>query len=142
MEMEDTVEVYDNLQYSRQGRDGLELIEKLPLTKGMSVLDLGCGTGFLASVLANRVGEHGKVIAIDPNKERIRFAKKKYGQQQNIEFLVKSSEDFPTLLYDVIFSNHVLHSIKDKSSTFKMLFENLKNGGYLAAQGFQQVFGK
>ena len=29
---------------------------------GMNVLDLGCGTGYLSSVLAERVGQTGKVI--------------------------------------------------------------------------------
>ena len=45
-----------------QKGDGLQLMDQLRPQKGMKVLDLGCGTGYLASVLAQRVGPEGKVI--------------------------------------------------------------------------------
>ena len=61
----DRAETNDVLQYSRQGSNGMDLIEKLSL----NVLDLGCGTGFLASVIAKRIGESGKVTAVDPDKD-------------------------------------------------------------------------
>ena len=36
----------------QQTEDGLQLISKLCPEKGMKVLDMGCGTGYLSSVLA------------------------------------------------------------------------------------------
>lgn len=41
---------------------------------GETVLDLGCGTGQLTSELAYSVGPTGKVIAIDPDVERLKVA--------------------------------------------------------------------
>ena len=38
---------------------------------GDAILDLGCGTGELSAYLAELVGPEGKVVAVDPDKERI-----------------------------------------------------------------------
>ena len=130
--METAAETYDKLQFSRQGRDGMELIDKLPLKEGMKVLDIGCGTGFLASVIAGQVGESGKVTAVDPDAERVKFAQGKYSTWKNLQFFEKGSEDFPCGPYDVVFSNYVLHHIKNKAPTFRRVFEHLKEGGYFA----------
>lgn len=43
-----------------------------------------------------------------------------------------SDEYFPEDQYDVVFSNYVLHWIKDKASTFKKVHQNLKPGGRFA----------
>ena len=64
---------YDRIQYKYQSKDGLQLIDKLALQKGDSVLDLGCGTGFLASTIAEMVGPHGRVVGIDPNRRENKF---------------------------------------------------------------------
>ena len=48
------------------------------------MLDLGCGTGYLASVLAQRVGPEGKVTGVDPDRERIRLAQEQYGTINNL----------------------------------------------------------
>ena len=46
---------------SQQKKAGLDLICILDPSKGLNILDLGCGTGFLTKVLADRVGPFGKV---------------------------------------------------------------------------------
>ena len=125
-------ERYDKAHVPHQSADGIALINKiLPLT-GSNVLDLGCGTGFLANVLAERVGPDGKVTAVDPDTERLRIARRKYGAQPNLEFLDGSSESFPRGPYDTVFSNHVMHWIKDKESAFRKVYENLRVGGKFA----------
>ena len=124
--------MYDEVQYKRQGNDGIDLVEKVPLSEGAGVLDLGCGTGFLASIIAKRIGEKGSVTAVDPDKDRLKVAIKKYSMQKNIVFLETNSENFPNGPYDTVFSNHVLHSIKDKSSVFQRVYDQLKVGGHFA----------
>ena len=57
------VKKYDEVQVFYQGKDGQGLIDKLSPSKGACVLDLGCGTGFLASV--NELDRKG-------DKERLR----------------------------------------------------------------------
>ena len=115
-----------------QTEDGLNLIDRLSPLKGSRVLDLGCGTGYLTSVLAQLVGSDGRVIGVDPDGERIRLAQEQYGTISNLHFTAGSGEDFPNGPYDVVFSNYVLHWIEDKESVYLKVFENLSVGGKFA----------
>jgi arsenite methyltransferase len=47
---------------------GLLLLKHLELKKGITVLDLGCGTGFPLMDLAARLGNDAKLYGIDPWK--------------------------------------------------------------------------
>ena len=123
---------YDNVQHSFQKNHGIELIRQLSLEKGMRVLDIGCGTGQLTAAIADLVGEEGRVVGVDPDQERIDLARQKYKVCHNIEFFKGSDSDFPAGPYDVIYSNFVLHWIKDKEVTFRKVYENLKVGGLFA----------
>ena len=45
------------------------------LTPGASVLDVGCGSGYLVAVLAKMVGENGKVVGIDTIPELVELSR-------------------------------------------------------------------
>ena len=107
---------------------------------GSLVLDLGCGTGHLATILSDMVGPEGKVIAVDPDAERIKVAKE-VNARSNIKYLVADDQSFPGDEYNVIVSTHVIHWIKDKESFFKRVFEKLAvNGlfGMVTYDGYPQ----
>ena len=57
-------EVYDS-NSSEQVEEGLTLMKHLALKTGSKILDLGCGTGYLTKVLAERVGPEGKVCHME-----------------------------------------------------------------------------
>lgn len=42
-----------------------EIVDALPLTEGMSVIEIGCGPGAAAREVAHRVGPVGRVLAVD-----------------------------------------------------------------------------
>ncbi|MBD3245202.1 MAG: methyltransferase domain-containing protein [Candidatus Moranbacteria bacterium] len=42
-----------------------KIVQKLDIKKGETIADLGCGSGFLAIEMAKKVGEQGKIYAID-----------------------------------------------------------------------------
>lgn len=126
-------ENYDQIQHQCQGGHGVFLIERLCLKSKSCVLDLGCGSGFLSSVLAEKVVE-GKVIGVDPNEQRLDVARCQYGGVHNLTFSIGSGVNFPTGPYDVVFSNFVLQWIEDKASVFQKVYENLKIGGKFAFQ--------
>ena len=128
-----TAETYDRVHRRHQGEDGNDLIDKLSLRKGSCVLDLGCGTGYLASVVTEKIGPEGTVTGIDPHRERLRVAQREYAAQNpNLQFLEGSSEEIPGGPYDLVYSNHVVHLIKDKEFAFKNVYEKLKIGGIFA----------
>lgn len=112
-----------------QRRQGLKLIERLSVKKGHCVLDLGCGTGQLALVLSEKVGEEGRIVAIDPEEERIKLAQER-NNASNIEYTVASDKNFPEdQKYDIVICTSAIHWIEDKTTTFNKVYANLKPGG-------------
>ena len=54
-----------SVQYS-QTLHRLELLQHWNIPIGSKVLEIGCGQGDCTTVLANAVGEQGRVVAVDP----------------------------------------------------------------------------
>lgn len=50
-----------------------EVVELLEIEPGMTVTDLGAGTGYFLSYLSTAAGKGGRVIALDPEPDMIRF---------------------------------------------------------------------
>ena len=114
-----------------QRKHGEELIKKLSLEKNVKILDLGCGTGYLSSLLADSVRPGVTVIAIDPNKSRLELAQKQYSRP-NLVFIEANDITLPEDQYDLVFSNYVLHWIENKAAVLKKMYQNLKPGGQFA----------
>ena len=114
-----------------QRRLGVQLIDQVSIEKGATVLDLGCGTGYLTKVLSERVGPEGKVVAVDPDEERLKIAREKYSSP-NIEYIQADDKTFSSGQYDVIFCNTVIHWIRDKKAAMKRIYEHLRSGGCFA----------
>lgn len=127
--MADVAKQYDKLHIAHQAKDGINLIDQLSPAKGNHVLDLGCGTGFLASELAKRVGPEGMVTGVDPDTERVHVAQKNYSGVNNLEFVKGNGDNFPAGSYDIVFSNYVFNWIEDKESVFQKVFQSMKAGG-------------
>ena len=67
---------YQNGSRTQQGV-GIRMIDMLNVEKGTTILDLGCGTSYLTKVLSEQVGSEGKVVAIDPDGERLKMVREK-----------------------------------------------------------------
>ena len=114
------------------------MIEQLDLDKGMSVLDLGCGTGNLTKILSEKVGPEGRIVAVDPDKERLQIARENYSVS-NIEYIEADDQTFPEGQYDLVFANTVIHWIQDKRALFEKVYKNLKVGGRFAFVTFDGI---
>ena len=127
---------YKQSSLSVQKVDGQIFIEtEVCPQPGDTILDLGCCTGELSAYLAELVGPEGKVVAVDPDKERVLLAQQSFREVKNISFVEGSASNFPGInSYDIIFSNYVIHWIPDKQQLFNNMFESLKHGGKIAIQ--------
>ena len=110
---------YKKSSLSVQKVDGKRFIEtEVCSHAGDTILDLGCGTGELSAYLAELVGPKGKVVAVDPDKERILLGHQSYSEVNNLSFVEGSaSNTFPGIRsesFDIIFCNYVIHWISDK----------------------------
>ena len=125
-------EGYKQASLSVQKTDGEMFIQTDVCPQaGDAILDLGCGTGDLAAL----VGPEGKVIGVDPDKERIQLARKTHSDIKNISFVEGSASNFPGMgaeRYDIIFCNAALHWIPEKEQAFKNMFGSLSEGSKIA----------
>lgn len=114
---------------------GEELVEVLCPEDKETILDIGCGTGDLTEQIA----ETGcRVIGIDGAEEMITRAKEKFSVP---EFMVADARDFELDQMDVqegeldaVFSNAVLHWIKEPESVLQQVNRYLKKGGRFVAE--------
>jgi trans-aconitate methyltransferase len=104
----------------------------LPLLNAQSneaILDVGCGTGDLASTIAES-GAH--VTGIDFSANMIEQAKEKYPA---LTFAVQDATCLPyTSEFDAVFSNAALHWMKQPIAVIESIFNSLKTGGRFVAE--------
>lgn len=88
------------------------IVEALTLESGHSVLDLNCGTGTLALMIAPLVGERGRVIGTDLAGRMLDVGrgKDKLGQ---VDFILANAEDIPfaDTSFDRVTSSLAIHEM-------------------------------
>jgi trans-aconitate methyltransferase len=105
----------------KYGQDLLKLLDPKP---GESILDLGCGTGQLTAKIA-QVGS--KVTGIDHAPSMIEKARQNY---PHLSFDVGDARNFRVNQpVDAVFSNAVLHWIKEADEAIASIYQALKPGG-------------
>ena len=117
---------------SRKKSDGTKILKFLSLPEGSTVLDLGCGTGEITYKLAELVGSRGRVVGVDPDKERLEVARRN-NKFTNLTFLEGDSATFLEDQYDLVFCHYVIDLIKDKETLYKRVEKTLKPGGQFAS---------
>lgn len=113
-----------------------------PKLDGMTVLDLGSGSGQDCYVLSQLVGENGKVIGVDMTDQQLDVARKyidyhteKFGfTKPNISFVKHFIEDLSSIedeSVDLVVSNCVINLAPEKDKVFAEIYRILKPGGEL-----------
>jgi trans-aconitate 2-methyltransferase len=112
-------------------RPALDLLARIDITSPKRIYDLGCGTGNITRLLAER-WSHAKVTGVDSSSEMLTGVS---AEAKNVEWTQQSLADWrahePAGL---IFSNAALHWLPDHASLFPKLADDLISGGILAVQ--------
>src|SRR5215813_11579808 len=94
-----------------------------------NALEIGCGTGAFARVLARRCK---RVVALDLSAEMIRVARSRSTQLENVEFQLADAMtwNFPQSHFDFVCSIATLHHL-DQRELLLRIKDALKPGGVL-----------
>jgi cyclopropane-fatty-acyl-phospholipid synthase len=109
--------------------DKLRLIgEKLLLTDGMRVLDVGCGWGGLAHFLAQEFNV--EVVGITISAEQQKYAQERFGSDR-VEYQLQDYRDFESQPFDRVVSVGMLEHVghKNYKTYFQKILQLLKDDG-------------
>jgi len=110
------------------------LLEELKPHEGMTVLDIGSGSGETVLTIAEKVGSKGKSVGIDFSPDGIKLARenaKKRGLERIAEFHQAHAVElpFPDNSFDAVISECVVCLIQDKQKALNEKVRVLKSGG-------------
>ena len=120
-----------------------KLIKRSGIKPGMTVMDLGCGSGAFTPFVARAVGEQSKVYAVDIQPAMLKQLERKLPETENqdisnIELKQVSAYDLPfeDESLDLVYMVTVLQEILDRGKVLREIKRVLKPGGILAVTEF------
>jgi ubiquinone/menaquinone biosynthesis C-methylase UbiE len=120
---------------SRGPRLALELKSELTAADGLMILDVGCGTGFVASVLSDSLAERDLIVGVDHSEGMLRCAGSKLSAAppERCRFARADAADLPfqDRSFHMVTVNSFLHHVYDYRAVLRGIDRVLKPGGYL-----------
>ena len=120
-----------NLSHRERREVGQRYFSLLPLeslNRSMKVMDVGCGSGRWAALVAPRVAE---LHCVDPAEAALRVAERNLSGSSNTVFHVASVEELPVPddSIDLAYSLGVLHHVPDTASAIRKCVAKVRPGG-------------
>lgn len=111
------------------------LLERVPLRRGQTVLDVGAGTGFLTVELAQRCGPDARIVAVDPWPAAVARLRRKlaYHRISNVRVLDGDAAcvDLPDAAVDVVVCNLGINNFDDPDAVLRECVRVMKPGARL-----------
>jgi SAM-dependent methyltransferase len=110
------------------------------LRPGMSVLDVGCGTGSITAGIAGAVGAEGRVVGVDRDEELLGIARTEHGSIPTLRF---EATDATRLNFhaefDIVTAARVLQWISEPDAALAKMIEAAKPGGMLVVLDYNHA---
>ena len=130
-------EVYDNR---------LAIVKALHLRPGMTVADIGAGTGLFVPLFAEAVGTKGTVYAVDIAPEFVKHIQQRSAAngltQVRTVLCTDRSVELPPNSVDVAYICDTYHHFEFPQSTMTSLHRALKPGGEVVVVDFKRIPGE
>ncbi len=112
--------------------------------KGDRVLDLAGGTGDIAALLKDRVGETGELVLGDINGDMLRVGRDRMTDRGNVrgfEYVQCNAEElpFPDASFDLVTMAFGLRNVTDKDAALREIARVLRPGGQARVLEFSEV---
>jgi predicted methyltransferase len=112
---------------------------------GMTVADVGAGSGFMALLFAKQVGNEGKVIAAEVSKVFAAAIAERARNEgvQNLTTVLGTQTDtgLPANSVDIVFTSDVYHHFEQVAATLASIKRALKAGGRFIVVDFERIPG-
>jgi ubiquinone/menaquinone biosynthesis C-methylase UbiE len=135
-------DVFTNVFFLGRRRSAYRtLVRASRVRPGQRVLDVGCGTGYFARLLAEAVGATGHVDGIDAAPEMVEYAQRRARHSPECLFQVGTAEllPFPADHFDAVVSSLFIHHLPEplQSVAIGEMQRVLKPGGTLLLADFR-----
>lgn len=122
-----------------------EIVAASGAKPGMTVADVGAGSGFMAMLFAKHVGPAGRVIAADVSKP-FTIAIALRAKQEGITNLTtalgtQTDTGLPADSADIVFTSDVYHHFEQVAATLESIKRALKPGGRFIVVDFERIPG-
>lgn len=128
--------------HQHKGKSSEKLLDKekilnaVPIARGQTILDAGCGDGYMAKAFAQLTGESGKVYAMDVDEASIQALRSAPGAHTIEAFTgdISSVTKLASSSIDLVYLSTVLHGFTAEQMTgfISEVQRLLKPGGVLA----------
>lgn len=137
-------------RFEREGREVYDNRERIVaacrITPGMTVADIGCGTGLFTRLLAQATGDEGRVFAVDIAPQFVQHVESDCREAglTNVEGIVCQPNDvaLPNDSIDVAFLCDTYHHFEFPHQTMASLHRALKPGGRVVLVDFHRIPGE
>jgi ubiquinone/menaquinone biosynthesis C-methylase UbiE len=122
-----------------------DVIASLNIQKGMTVADVGAGTGYFSIPIADWLGDSGVVHAVDMQPEMLELLKKKLGQEEVLRRIVlhqgtAERVPLPDRGADLVLLANIWHELDSPEAVLEETRRLLKPGGRVAILDWRADF--
>jgi cyclopropane fatty-acyl-phospholipid synthase-like methyltransferase len=119
------------------------IVNHLEIAPGMTVADIGAGTGLFLSLLAKKTAPDGKVYAVDISPTFVDFLEKRCREkalhQVQVVLCKRDSVELPAASVDLVFVCDTYHHFEYPRSTLATIHRALRPGGRMVLVDFDRL---
>jgi ubiquinone/menaquinone biosynthesis C-methylase UbiE len=117
---------YDYLRTAQLG-----VISLLNLKENVSMLDIGCGSGWALGQASKLVNDKGTFFGVDLSSRMIERAQENFKGRENFHFIIANAEEIPLEgnSFDIIICTNSFHHYLHPEKALKEMHRLLKQGG-------------